>query len=438
MKSTAQIATLIITVLLLAGCRADGWRQVVSEELDLSQTAYCCQLKLVQTENKVFLALDHSEADAEPGSLINLNGRTTPSMGDMAMFIMEDVAVTPNERWYVVSTEGTIWVLDDQVWQLGPQPDYGGTLLGRYYRLLADPMKERLYLFWEARPDLDEPYNIYGVQLIDDVWQPIGVNSNSQSGLSNPEKHSMNVAVTSSSVGHLYVAYVEYETRLTLGDPKNSDIMVKRWDGSLWEPVGRDGDVTGNVSQSIGEVHDPRIVVAETGVVYLSWLDNSNGNRSEIFMLRLVENHWEELYPGSAGLAPVDMGHSTSWVFTGGYDLAMSPDGTPYLAWESQTDADDATPIIYLRRFTGATWETVYKDLEAGQEFAANSFSASRIGLVIAPDETVYLTWQSLEFHRRIMWETVEVIFPELLHPVFFYDTETFHNIRIEVRSYQP
>ncbi len=138
--------------------------------------------------------------------------------------------------------------------------------------------------------------------------------------------------------GTPYVAWKDYSLGFY-----NHEIYVRRWNGSSWEEVGTGSASGGGISDNSGESVSPSVAIAPDGTPYVAWKDESNGN-GEIYVRRWNGNGWEEVGAGSASGGGISDNSGESYVPS----VAISPGGTPYVAWYDDSSGDCE---IYVRRW---------------------------------------------------------------------------------------
>jgi len=115
--------------------------------------------------------------------------------------------------------------------------------------------------------------------------------------------------------------------------------------------------------------------------------EDHSGWNAEIYIRRWSGSSWETVGSGSASGGGISNSNGES------YDpsLAIGPDGSAFVAWEDYSVADKE---IYVRRWNGSSWE------EAGSGSASYGGISDNAGdsrfptLAAAPDGSVYIAWQ--------------------------------------------
>ena len=178
------------------------------------------------------------------------------------------------------------------------------------------------------------------------------------------------VSVAVGPDGRPVVAYADGDT-----------IRVRRWTGAAWELIGPSG-ASGGL---------PQLVTDANGRMYLAWRQFAGATSSwEIFLRARDWNGttWDEL--GGSGSGGGITGHEGA-AGVPVFSLALAPDGTPYLAYQSTTFAEaDFTTVtgglhawtnqIFVRRWDGTAWAFLGSGREGGGASNAFSFKVSGHG----------------------------------------------------------
>ena len=179
-------------------------------------------------------------------------------------------------------------------------------------------------------------------------------------------------AVAVDENGHPVVVYTEYPTP----DAILGAITVKRWTGAAWQTLSG--------PSGIGEGYEPRVQVAADGTIYVAWLTDDDDGNAEIRLRAWNGSAFVELdgsdSPG--GLSGANPG------ITPPFSLAVGDDGNPIVAFLAVAETGvvlvsptpaivDGTTQVYVRRWTGATWEFVGSGFEGGGASDAVSFTSS-------------------------------------------------------------
>ena len=198
-------------------------------------------------------------------------------------------------------------------------------------------------------------------------WEEVG-GSASGDGLSAATRGvptgNRQVSVAVGPDGRPVVAYADGDT-----------ILVRRWTGAAWELIGP--------SSASGGL--PQIVTDAAGRMYLAWRQFVPPTESfEIFLLARdwTGTTWQPLGTSGSGggISGAEGGAGVP-----AYSLALGPDGTPYIAYQSTTftEADFTTQTaglhawtnqIFVRRWSGSAWVFLGSGREGGGASNALSF----------------------------------------------------------------
>jgi len=202
------------------------------------------------------------------------------------------------------------------------------------------------------------------------AWGELGTGSASGGGISKTADESGRPSIT--HVGNeIYAAWVEERG-------EQSDIYVRRWNGSAWVEVGAGSASGGGVSATATISQSPWLEAAPDGSVYLAWHEE-NGGGYDIYVRRWNGSAWAEVGAGSAAGGGISKTAGISqWPSVG-----IAPGGAVYVAWEEATAADKE---IYVRRWDGNSWLEVGAGSASGGGISNNSGDSGRPFLAI--DET--------------------------------------------------
>jgi hypothetical protein len=246
-------------------------------------------------------------------------------------------------------------------------------------------------------------------------WQEVGAGSASGGGISNSD-NAGRLSMAIAPDGTPYVAWHDQS-----GD--DSEIYVRRWNGSSWEEVGAGSASGGGISDNSGDSVFPSIAVALEGTPYVVWYDRSSWV-FEIYVRRWNGSSWEELGAGSAsggGISDVvgSRLHSSSMAigralsdivfrysnenssvyivfFSPGTPVAIAPDSTPYVAWQvcfSWYGFICDHSEIYVRRWNGSSWEEVGAGSASGGGISNTNSLSQSPSVAVAPEGTPYVAW---------------------------------------------
>jgi hypothetical protein len=208
-------------------------------------------------------------------------------------------------------------------------------------------------------------------------WVEVGAGSASGGGISNDDNTSDVPSLSIAPDGTPYLAWRNY----IIG---GSDIYVRRWNGVSWEEVGA-GSASGGGISDTGLAYFPSVVVAPGGAAYVAWSDASQN--SEIYLRRWNGRAWEEVGPGSAS----GRGISNTPGYSEYPSMAIAPDGAPYVAWQDSTS--DYVSDIFVRWWNGTGWMEVSAGSASGGGIS-NSGEAGHPSMTISPGGMPYTAWQ--------------------------------------------
>ena len=210
-------------------------------------------------------------------------------------------------------------------------------------------------------------------------WQEAGPGSASSGGISNSARDSLDPSLAIAPDGTPYVAWLDASD----GD---WEIYVRRWNGSSWEEVGAGSASEGGVSDNYGGSFSPSLAISPDGNVYLAWADMTYGD-GEIYVLRWDGSSWQEVGAGSASGGGISNNANGSWVPS----LAIAPDGMPWVAWEDESNWNTE---IYIRRWSGSSWETVGSGSASGAGISNSNGGSYDPALAIGADGSAFVAWE--------------------------------------------
>lgn len=237
------------------------------------------------------------------------------------------------------------------------------------------------------------------------------------------------VTILTDPVGTLYVAY---EDRYTSIDDNLYKARVMKLNGNTWESVGSAG-ISGGVDSPGSFAVDP------SGTPYLAYyfdsyfspLMDESWHKTKI--VRWKDNAWEKV-----GTADYFKGVNN-------VSLAISPDGTPYMAYNDSINGYKASLI----RFNGNDWETVGNAGFSQGEVSSPSLAIDNTGTpyMAYSDNTNENKATVMKFNGS-EWETVGMAgFSEGSHrhmialdkedtPYVLYSSYAANNYRVTVRKW--
>lgn len=191
------------------------------------------------------------------------------------------------------------------------------------------------------------------------------------------------------SDGHPVVAWTEFTT--------NYEIYVKKWNGSSW--LGLAGSATGGgISTSAGESRTPSLAINNEGNPVVAWSETPVDSDSDIYVKRWNGTAWVLMKVN--GAATDDISQNTG----GSYrpSLAISASGEIAVAWEDDSGPGDDFDI-YVKRWTGLTWNRMGVQSDSGGGISANDGPSYWVSLSTTPDGSWIVSWEdSSEGFRAI------------------------------------
>lgn len=262
-------------------------------------------------------------------------------------------------------------------------------------------------------------------------WLEVGAGSGSGGGISNSPGESSRPALLETPDGALIAAWSD-------GRGGNSQIFVRRWNGSEWVEMGTGSASGGGVSDTSGESSFPALLTDSEGSPVLAW-QQQVGNDSEIYVRRWDSTAWVEMGNGSASGGGISNNNGQSshpamalvgedvlvvwdddskgnleiygrawdgadWVEVGGSasgggisrngGASVLPsvavlDGRPLVAWGDDSGGETE---IYARVFNGKRWANAGKGSADGGGISNSEGLSRGVDLVAGPNE-IYAAW---------------------------------------------
>ncbi|MFC1611425.1 hypothetical protein ACFL6C_10730 [Myxococcota bacterium] len=277
-----------------------------------------------------------------------------------------------------------------------------------------------------------ESYSIQATSFDGSEWQPLGINGRVSVSSSNL---SSGPAVATDSAGTPVVAW-----RTTV--PGQSQIYVRRFDGSEWQELGAGSATGGGVSDTTGSVGLPALVIDGQDRPVLVWSEAAPPTfAAQLFARRFDGSTWEPVGVGAASgggitntptysdqcaLATLQgnpvvvwreeeaggtqiharVFDGTSWNELGGSaseggisatagnsetPVIATANGQPIVAW---TDTTSSNAEIYVRRFDGQSWVELEASASGGG--VSNSGATSRYPTISASQDAVCVAYAEL------------------------------------------
>lgn len=232
------------------------------------------------------------------------------------------------------------------------------------------------YVVWHDGPDAAQ--QIYVRRYSGGSWQEVGSGSASGDGISNASFGALWPAIAVSPNGTPYVAWHDWSTG-------NAEIYVRRFLGGSWQEVGSGSASGGGISSTDTDSLKPSLAIAPDGTPYVSWHEELSGN-SEVYVRRWNGSNWVEVGAGSASGGGISNNSGNSWESA----VAVAPDGTPYVVWH---DTSFTNQEIYVRRYLGGSWQTVGGGSASDSGVSGTSGDSLWSSIAIAQDGTPYVAW---------------------------------------------
>jgi len=213
-------------------------------------------------------------------------------------------------------------------------------------------------------------------------WQELGTNSASGNGISDTSGDSSNPRVALGPDGNPVVTWQDH-------DGSNSQIYLRRWDGSAWVEVGAGSATGGGISDNATNSENPSVAVGSDGNPVVAWQD-SDGSNNQIYLRRWDGSSWVEVGSGSA----TGGGLSNNATPSGDPAIALGSDGKPIVSWY---DGAGDERQIYLRRWDGSSWVEVGAGSASGGGISNNSTHSTNPSIALGPDGNPLVAWQDYD-----------------------------------------
>jgi hypothetical protein len=215
------------------------------------------------------------------------------------------------------------------------------------------------------------------------AWTQMGNNSASGGGISRNAGFSVYPSLARAPDGTILIAWNDDSSR-------NHEIYLRRWDGSEWVEWNAGSATGGGISNDVSQSTNPSLAIAPNGAPMVVWHDFDYNDAWEIYARRWDGAGWVEM-DGSATGGGISQNATTSVEPA----LAISPDGTPVVAWWDFTDSDYE---VYLRRWNGSMWVEMDAGSATGGGVSNNFNSSYPPSLAINSDGRAFLTWDDLSY----------------------------------------
>jgi len=194
-----------------------------------------------------------------------------------------------------------------------------------------------------------------GAGVTGEFWIELGLNSATDNGISND---TLGGASTSSIAvdpvnGHVYIAW----------ESGNSEIYVKKWNGSVWSEVGAGSASAAGISNNTGLSRFPSIAIGTDQQPVVTWIDKSSGNW-EIYVRKFQGVTWDPTgSPASATGGGISNALGTITVPEGNqpkvavYSSTAPAAVTTYVAWSTGSIAAWKNHVIVSTPSGSGTWK---------------------------------------------------------------------------------
>ncbi len=284
-----------------------------------------------------------------------------------------------NPEIYIRRWDGTNWA------EVGIGSASGGGISNNGYNGYSDNPSLSVYLdgtpyiVWEHHNNSMNEGEIYISHWDGSSWAEVGAGSASGGGMSNMGDYSGHPSLAIAPNGTPYVTW----ERHILGE---ANVYIRGWIGEVWLEVGEGSASEDGISDnSPGNSIDPSLAIDSFGSPYVAWQNEKSG---EIYVRTKIGNNylWSEIGSHSASEGGIS---NTSFALHP--SIAVTIDGTPYIAWE---DGSSGNTEIYIRQWDGVNWTEVSSYSASGGGISNTPGQSEAPMLVATQDGTLYLAWQ--------------------------------------------
>jgi hypothetical protein len=211
-------------------------------------------------------------------------------------------------------------------------------------------------------------------------WQEPSTGSAQGGGVSGTPGRSYDPAVAASAVGRAWVAWADNS-----GAAGRGEILVRHWNGVAFVAAGGSTSAGGISNTPGAESAHPVIAVNRAGVPFVAWHDFASGN-NEVYVRQWNGTSWAEVGAGSAGGGGISRNGSNSFRAA----ITIATNGLPVVAW---TDGFGSATEIYARQWNGTAWVEMGAGSAGGGGVSNSAGVSSDAALAAGPGGVVYLTW---------------------------------------------
>jgi hypothetical protein len=166
----------------------------------------------------------------------------------------------------------------------------------------------------------------------------------------------------------------------------NSEIYVRRFDGSFWAEAGTNGASGGGVSKNNNASYAPSLAVGPSLVPYVAWVDGDTGSPADIYARYFNGLIWVDAGTGGASGGGVSNDPADSV----DPSIAVAPDGSTYVGW---TSVGSSNAEIFVKRLGGAAWLDVGGGSAQGGGISRTSTFSGNASVSITPTGIPYVAW---------------------------------------------
>jgi hypothetical protein len=229
---------------------------------------------------------------------------------------------------------------------------------------------------WDSSGNVDPTPALF--QWMISLWMEMGTGSASGGGISNNSNNSFSPSVFIGTDGNPIISW---------DDPSggNTDVYIRRWDGSAWVEMGAGSASGGGISNNSGKSYGPFGVIGSDGNPIISWFDNSGGDY-EIYVRRWNGSGWVEMGAGSASGGGISNNSAPSYCPA----INIGSNGYPIIAWD---DSSGGNQEIYVRRWDGSSWVEMGTGSASGGGISNNSGASEYAAVLLGTDGYPIIAW---------------------------------------------
>jgi hypothetical protein len=184
-------------------------------------------------------------------------------------------------------------------------------------------------------------------------WEPVGTLPVNQ----DPAHSAQLAAIAVDGDGNPFVAWQEEDGSVL----PVTQVFVKKFDGTDWEPVGTDNPLNKNAGSN---AYAPRIAF-QGAVPYVTWHEQDPGADLKTQVYVKSYDSGLDLWAFVGGSGSLNAAADQSAVFP---SIAFDTDGHPFAVWYEGTPAFE--DVVFAKKFNGASWGLVAR-LNMGDTYNA-------------------------------------------------------------------